>query len=377
MKSNYYNFFGKLLLEVRGEGGRSTEQFRTMYDDFEVLNPGREPDIVVERTTEPITLETVLGDPDEHFGWTGNRFVVRKGSEYMAVEPGWKHIYVTPNWEPFYAIYPVEFQLRSAVAKEGQALIHASGVELDGRTVLFPAWRGGGKTNTLMSLLLAGGDFLADDRLWVGDDGSVQGFPLSVNLQPYNIESFPAIQAQFDDSDVRLRRKVSQFIEENVNSKGSFVGKALTFLNRYYIKERSRSFTDVATLFPRAKYIDQSTIDDIVFLMAAPEAESVTIEAVSTEDAVAATQAISYYEWNGRLEEYFRAYDALVPGGAAVEHLNYVIEAESRVFAELYESVGTYRASVPRKSNWGESGTDREMVEAIRSLAPRKVEASD
>ena len=377
MKTNYYDFFGKLLLEVRGEGGRSTGQFRTMYDHFEVVTPDREPDVVVERTTEPLSVQTVLGNPDDHFGWTGSRFVVRKGSEYMAVEPGWKHIYVTPNWEPFYAIYPIEFQLRSALVEDRQALIHASGVELDGRTVLFPAWRGGGKTNTLISLLEAGGNFLADDRLWVGADGSVRGFPLAVNLQPYNIESFPAVQAQFDDSDKNLRRRVSRLIEDRVDPSGSFVGKAVTFLNRYYIKERSRSFTKVSRLFPTAKYIDDSTVDELVFLMAAPSADRVTIEELTDAEALDAMQAISFYEWNERLEEYFRAYDALVPGGSAVDHLDYVVEAENRVFAELFETVGTHRALVPRKSNWGETGTDREMVDAIRSLAPRKVEASD
>ncbi|MGM0718238.1 MAG: hypothetical protein ACQET5_13950, partial [Halobacteriota archaeon] len=166
MRRHYFDFFGSVLLEVRGDGGRSTQQFYTMFDHFEVENPEREPDIVVERTTEEPEPDAVLGDPSDHYGWTGDRFVVRNGSNFMTVEPGWDHIYVSPNWEPFLATYPVEFRIRQELVKEDRALVHASGIELNGETTLFPAWRGGGKTNTLLSMLREGAGYLSDDRLW-------------------------------------------------------------------------------------------------------------------------------------------------------------------------------------------------------------------
>jgi len=97
MKTNHYNFFDELLLEVRGDGGRATDQFRTMYKHFEVTEPDDDPDVVVERTTEDLEVESVLGGPDNYYGWTGDRFVVRDRSIFMAVEPGWEHIYVSPN----------------------------------------------------------------------------------------------------------------------------------------------------------------------------------------------------------------------------------------------------------------------------------------
>jgi hypothetical protein len=49
MRRQSYDFFGEVLLEVRGDGGCSTEQFYTMYDHFSVDDPDREPDVVVER----------------------------------------------------------------------------------------------------------------------------------------------------------------------------------------------------------------------------------------------------------------------------------------------------------------------------------------
>lgn len=368
MTSNYYNFFNELSLEVRGTGGRSTAQFRTMYDHFEVSEPIHDPDIVVETTVEDVELETVLGDPSHHYGWTGSQFVIRNGPRFMAVDPGWKHLYVSPDWEPFYAIYPVEFHLRRRVAGDGRGLMHASGVQLDGTTTLFPAWRGAGKTNTLISLLRAGGDFLADDRLWVGSDGSVQGFPLSINLQPYNIRSFPEIQPKDETAVARIRRKTGEYISQELDLGGSIFEKGLKFLSARYIEERGRSFTDVRTLFPQSEYVDQSTVDAVVVLLAAPNRDSVHLESIPPAEAAEAVEAISYYEWNARLEEYFRAYDSLVPDGAAIEQLTRLIEAETRSFTELFEDVDTYRALIPRHANWGETGVDRQVVSAFKRL---------
>lgn len=378
MKRTYYDFAGKLLLEVRGEGGRSTQQFRTMYHHFEVSEPDRAPDMIVERTTETLTYETVMGDPISHYGWTGDRFVVRNGSDYMAVEPGWRHIYVTPDWEPFKAIYPVEFRLRQQVIAEDGALVHASGVQLDGETTLFPAWRGAGKTNTLLSLLREGAGYMADDRLWVSADGQVQGFPLSVNLQSYNVDSFPEIEVTHDNLKDQARAELYQFIDERVNRGGSFIEKGINFLNEKFLKNTHRNFSDVSELFPQSNYVDEATVDNVVVLQAAPNATSVRLQPISVDEAVAAVSAISFYEWNGRLEENFRAYDALVPEGGMLAELEALVDAEERVFRTLFERAETYQAFIPREANWRETGTDREIVSAIRSLRRKQpVEASD
>jgi hypothetical protein len=373
MRHHYYDFFGKVLLEVRGDGGRSTEQFYTMYDQFEVENPDREPDIVVEQTTEDIgELEAVLGDPSDYYGWTGERFVIRNGSNYMAVEPGWDHIYVSPNWEPFFAIYPVEFRIRQKFVEEGRALVHASGIDRNGQTTLFPAWRGGGKTNTLVSLLREGAGFLSDDRLWVGRDRTALGYPLSVNLQPYNIQSFPEITVEHDDFQDHLRYEVSQYLDANIDSTGSILNKGINFLNHQFLKENGRSFTDVSELFPRAEYLDEATVDNVVILRAAPNADHVVVEEMSAEEAVSDVTAISYYEWDEQLEEYFRAYDALCPGPSVTDQLEAVVEAEEEIFRELLEDVDTYRASIPRAADWNARGLDREIVDAIESLPTRR-----
>jgi len=368
MRSSYFDFFGELLLEVRGEGGRSTSQFREMYPHFETDTPRGDSDVVVERTTTTPDPDTVLGEPTDYYGWTGDLFVIRNGTDRMAVEPGWEHLYVSPDWEPFYATYPVEFAIRRRMVERGEALIHASGVELDGETTLFPAWRGAGKTNTLLSLLRAGGNFLADDRLWAGGSGGARGYPLGVNLQPYNVDSFSEIELEYDSPVDRAKAEISQYIKEDLASGPSLPEKAVRILTSRLLESTRRSFTDVDSLFPDAEYVATADIDHIVVLQATPNAETVSIEPTSPEAVLSNLRAINYYEWNERLQEYFTAYDSLVPGDSMVTRLHDVIHREEEILLELLRDKNTYVAEIPRKRDWHESGTDMEIVEAVQPL---------
>ncbi|MFU1779922.1 hypothetical protein ACM16X_00940 [Haloarcula japonica] len=378
MNQRSYDFFGDVVVTVLGDGGRTSRQYRRMYDQFETDTPANDPDIVIEETTEAVHAEVVLGSPDDHYAWTGDEFVIRNGADFMAVSPGWQHIRVTRGFEPFYTIYPVEFHIRQQRAARQQALIHASGVRLDGRTTLFPAWRGAGKTNTLLSLLREGADFLSDDRLWVGADGTAVGYPLGVNLQPFNIESFPEIKRQHDTERDRLRSELHGVIDERVDRAGSFPETVLNFLNETFLGDDSRSFTSISDLYPRSEHVDQSTVDNVVFLQAAPNADTVTVEGISTDTAMSATSSICNFEWDGRLREYFHAYDSLVDDGSMVATLDAVVEQERATFRELFDDVATYRAHIPRKRNWGNHNLDTAIVEAVKSLdSPRVIKAMD
>jgi len=327
--------------------------------------------VVVERTTATPDPDVILGDPTDHYGWTGELFVVRNGPIFMAVEPGWEHLYVSPNWEPFYATYPVEFAIRRRMVERDEALIHASGVELDGETTLFPAWRGAGKTNTLLSLLRAGGNFLVDDRLWVGAGGDARGYPLAVNLQPYNVDSFPEIELEYDSPVDRAKAQISQYINEELASGPSLPEKAVRVLTSRLLDSNDRSFTYVDLLFPDAEYVETSGVDNVVVLRAAPNAETVSIEPMAPEAVLSDLYARNYYEWDHRLQEYFTAYDSLVPGDSMLPRLQDVIDREEEILLDLLRDKNTYVAEIPRERDWRGIGIDREVVEAIQSLGER------
>lgn len=373
MDRQHYDFLGDLMVEVVGDGGRTSEQYFQMFDEFKVSDPDRDPDVVIEETTEEVDPDVVLGDPDDYYGWTGERFVVRNDEDYMAVEPGWTRMEVTPGFEPFFSIYPVEFEIRKRMVERDRALMHASGVRLDGETTLFPAWRSAGKTNTLLSLLREGADFLSDDRLWAGADGSVLGYPLGVNFHPRNADSFSEIEVEYDDLKDRIRHEVHEFIDERFDTSGSLPETGIAYVNRIYLGDNNRrDFTDIESLFPAAEFVEESTVDNVVFLEAAPNATTVSTEPISTDEALAAVTAISNFEWDGRLREYFHAYDSLTGGGDRVETLDEVIRREREVFRDLFDSVATYRALVPREYDWGDRKLDRAIADMVTSLESRE-----
>lgn len=375
MKRECYEFFGDLSVEVVGNGGRTSDQYSQMYDEFRVPSSDHEPDVVIEETTRDVDPDVVLGNPDDHYGWTGDRFVVRNNDDYMAVEPGWAHIEVTPGFEPFYSIYPLEFEIRKRMVERDTALMHASGVRFDGETTLFPAWRSAGKTNTLLSLLRKEADFLSDDRLWVGADGSVTGYPLGMTFHPHNVESFPEIELEpeHDTLQDRVRYELHEFIDERFDRSGPLPEKGIAYMNETYLGgDNRRDFVKASSLYPTANFVEESTVDHFVFLEAAPNARTVSAEPIPVEEAMAAIAAICNFEWDGRLREYFHAYDSLVGAGEMVDTLEEVIRQERAVFRELFENVSTYRARIPRESHWTDRGLDEDVVDMVASLETRE-----
>jgi hypothetical protein len=115
-----------------------------------------------------------------------------------------------------------------------------------------------------------------------------------------------------------------------------------------------------------------------VFLQAAPNTDTIAVEGIAAETAMSATSSICNFEWDGRLREYFHAYDSLVDDGSMVDALETVVEREQETFRELFDGVATYRAQIPRQRDWGEHNLDTAIAEAVESLdSPRVIQAMD
>lgn len=364
---SYYNFFDRYLVEVRGEGGRAVDQHRQMYDHFAEQTPTRDPDLVVELTTTSPTPETVLGTPKSYYGREGDRFVVRKGSNFMTVDAEWTHMKVSPNWEPFNVVYPLEYELRKRFVDDGFALVHASGVQRDGTTFVFPAWRSAGKTNTLLSLLGTGGDYLADDRLWVSADGRVRGYPLGVNMQPHNIESFGGV-TDTDEENKTLKSRVVALVDKHADQTRSVVDEGIVFLTKRFLDDRRRTFASLSDVLPGSEFVDQATVDNVVVLRAAPTSETISLASITPTDALTETRTINDYEWNTLLREYFGAFDTLFPGNDKTAEFESVLAKEEEIFTELFDTVPTSRLLVPRTRDWIATGIAEDLVNSLSEL---------
>lgn len=369
-----FDFYDRFDVEVRGQGNVA-QKLRATFEHFAVPGDGTEPDLVIDVATESPDPDAVLGGSNEYYGVEGDRFVIHEGEDYfMVVDPDWSHIRVSPLNIHHHVAYLIEFEVRKRLVEEGKVLIHASGVETDGETLLFPAWRHAGKTNTMLTLLDDGADYLSDDRVWADPKGTVEGYPLPINVMSWNDDMFG-----FDPDLTRfqsLRKDASEFILEQVDMKRSIVDKMVYFFtNQIVALDDWYRLLAVEDLVPTAEYVPESTIDGMIFLrtsLDAPDNE-VVVEEITAQDALSDLRTISYYEWNRRLTDYFGAYDMLFPPADRPGELEDLLDAEERIFGELVENVDVYRAHVPRERDWIETG----IAEQIRTKLPAATRSAD
>lgn len=379
MALNTYDLYGELTVEIRGEG-TSADKLRGSFNHFASNDISGSSDLVCEITRTEPDPERVLGAPDQYYGREGDRFIIKKPGNYgfMSIDSQWEHIQMSPNIDHYLVAYIVEFELRKRLASDGYTLIHASGVEMDGKALLFPSWRYTGKTNTMITFLQAGADYLSDDRLWVGADGTVQGYPVPVNMMPSNIESYPGLSSMTRSE--KLRLQACEELYDRLDAKRSPLDKAAYFATKFYLDpDLGRELVPINKLMPGSEFVEQAKIGSVISLRTTLESPQnrVGVEEISGQDAVADIMAISHYEWDGRLKEYFRAYDALFSEhqNRKSDEIDALIAKEERNLSELLDTVPMYRGLIPRNKDWENTGIADDIVRKFSGLgSPMEVQ---
>lgn len=365
----HFDFYGRFRVEVDGDA-EVIDQLRKTYERFSVDEDGTSPDMVIEVAPGPPDPDAVLGGDEVYYGRQGDRFVIQEGRPmYMLVREDWRHVQTSPGNIHHHLAYLVEFEVRKRLLEDGKAMVHASGVRRNGRTTLFPAWRHAGKTNTMLSLLSDGADYLSDDRVWCDTDGNVDGYPLPINVMTWNNDMIgfdPDLTKQ-----ERLRKEVSEFILDRVDMNRSVVDKVASLATKQFVALDTRyRLLPLEALFPSTSYVPSSTVDEMVFLRTSLDTpyNEVVVEEIEPAEAHADLRQISYWEWNRRLRDYFGSFDMLFPGANRLDELDALLAGEERIFAGLVESVDVYRAHIPRERDWDTTG----IAAQIRRKIPPK-----
>ncbi len=137
---------------------------------------------------------------------------------------------------------------------KGWCTAHASGVAFDGKTVVFPAFGGTGKTGLMLEFMIDGADFVADDHVLLGSDGAIAVYPRWIHLLEYNFRMFPELFDRAFPSgeerkraERRLRRYRTGLEMRGSNALSRIIKRNL--ISRYYFECR----LPPADLFPGAK----------------------------------------------------------------------------------------------------------------------------
>jgi len=360
------SFQDKFFVEITGTGSLADE-LEEYYEKLMVDTASSTIDIEVSIREFESDPDLVLGKPNVYFGREGDWFIRSDKYKQLRIKKDWSVIDFSPEVPKSWIFKLIEFRARCELAREGFSLAHASGVTIGDTTVAFPAWRHTGKTNTLMTLLEEyGTDYLSDDRLWLDNHGSVHGFPLPINLQPYNYNAFPDIDppSRFYDH----RYQLSNEIRDRTSDTGPFFTQALYFLNEFYLVPPTEK-VHIEEVYPEVNYCNEATLDALVCLQTMTSSENgVELSRISTERVVDYLSSISHYEWDGVLQDYATSFDLLFEDESVEAELRELQERESEVWEQLAAQVDTYMLEIPREENWKEINLSQDVLEALSPL---------
>lgn len=348
------SFWGEY--DIRVDDGVS-ERLERLYGGF-ATDRAIDPSLELEAASIP-AAEQALGLGSEYLGRSGETFVWHRSDGGIAVDGDWTRLAVEPGCHAFRLVWLVEWGLRRALVEEGYAMIHASAVRYDGETILFPARRRVGKTNTMLTYLERGADYLADDRLFVGSDGTARGFPTPVNLLPYNVRHFPELASHISNEQLFW---LAEKIDALADAGSTDLHTILSFVNRKYLKDRTWQYRAAPEqLFERTDVVTESAADKVVLLRLNNARSTPSITEIESDQMSTTLDAINAYEWNDDLEELVRGHDALFPARESkrAQHRR-LIRRERAVLEECCDSVPTYLLEVPGEEHWSE-----EVKEAI------------
>jgi len=360
------SFQDAFVVEIEGSGSLG-EELTEYYDRLTQADTDRRVDLTCKVGALECDPDKVLGKPTDYFGRNGKWFISVDKYKKIRIKRDWSEIHFSTDVPRSWAYRLIEYRARVALADRGQTLIHASGAVVNDRTVAFPAWRHTGKTNTLITLLNEfDGNYLSDDRLWVGEDGVAHGFPLPINMQPYNYNSFPGMEPPTRLYDLRYRLRNE--IRERTSESGPFFSQALYFVNEFYIAPPSEK-ARIEEIHPGVEYEAESPLDALVCLQTvAGDEGTVELTEASRERTVSYLRSISYREWNEMIEEYVTAFDLLFKDESAEEELTALREREMELWSELTEFVDTYILTLPREEQWDDRNLSQRVLKTLSPI---------
>lgn len=368
MMEHTFNFLDNVNVKISGEG----EAFQNLIHNYSRLpnNPNANPDVICEITDFSAQPDITFGNRGRVFGRSDEQFVIRKIgtggiSSEILLNKDWDRIKCHPKTNHYLISNIIEFNIRNMLKDEGVGLVHASGVRYNGETYIFPAWRHTGKTNTMLGLILDGASYISDDRVWVSEDGEVYGYPLPINMLPYNYNSFPEFEL---NRSYAYRNYISNQISRFVSENGSFLAKAVGLFNRHYINPGGKKMY-VDQMTNSTDYAGESNLNNLVILQTCPyEKSNVSVSEIKPEETLRILQAISHFEWNEEIQTFAKVHDMLFNDGMKKQVLNKLMSREKKIFAGMARNCAHYKIMLPQEDDWTKRGIRSGIISKIKEL---------
>jgi len=200
----YFNFLDLFSIKAESNKGKVFEFLSDEYEEIfdEKINTTEEINLIFKKDKgeehDYIVRDPVSYDRKGVYIFDLNRKKLRL--DFDTIGDNTCQIICDPDFHPpFFAIL-VDFLAYIYALKKRRILCHSSGLVLNDKSLIFPAWRNVGKTNILLSFLNEKATYLADDWSLITSKGEVLVLPKKICLFDYNLSQFPFLINKIDYS---------------------------------------------------------------------------------------------------------------------------------------------------------------------------------
>lgn len=141
--------------------------------------------------------------------------------------------------------YIIKPYLRNIFTNNGFAFIHASSFTFGEDATLIAAWAHTGKTNTLITNILKGAEYLGDDLSIVSEFGEIKPFPVPINLFYYNLRDIPEIRKK-----IGIQNKIKFFFTRKIAGIFKYFNRISKSPKMKYLFYAGKVFFDSASHVP-------------------------------------------------------------------------------------------------------------------------------
>lgn len=240
-----------------------------------------------------------------------------------------------------YANRATNFWLQMLLVPRGMSLVHAAGLEMGGKGVLFPGFGGVGKT-LLVAALRDRKDtkFFGDDFVIVDGKGRMRSFPSDFSIYPYHLEAFPELKGSLAAGYLKRRKIFAPwyFMKRAVN----FVAKRTVTPGRPLFNGWLALYAKVpaAKLFPKERHKTEVLLAASIFLRRGDGAD-IRIAPLNSEVLVERMVNILHDEF-GEGIHHVRALEKI----GLIDWRKFV-DDERTILTDCFSRVRCYEAVIP------------------------------
>jgi hypothetical protein len=179
--------------------------------------------------------------------------------------------------------------LNLTVLSQGAIPLHASAFTYNGTGVLTTGWSKGGKTETLLSFMSRGAEYIGDEWVYISRDGQhIYGIPEPIRVWEWHLQELPQYRlllGRGDRTRLRALQFLAQLADRAVSSAALRRGALARVLHRLLPIVKRQLFVDMRPqkLFGQRSCTLAGTLQKVLFV-ASHETSDITVQQIDPQE---------------------------------------------------------------------------------------------